>query len=76
MLMFWAFKLSFVVNILAFFWLGNFLGYSLKSLANFFLIIWSPWLVAKFTDAVKMWNHADVEKCDIQPNDIRQSDIN
>jgi hypothetical protein len=39
--MFWVFKLSFVIDILAFFWLGNFLGYSLKNLAIFFLIVWS-----------------------------------
>jgi predicted nuclease of restriction endonuclease-like RecB superfamily len=34
--MFWVFKLSFVVDIFGFFWLGNFFGYSLKKLANFF----------------------------------------
>jgi hypothetical protein len=34
--MFLIFKLSFVVNILAFFWLGNILGYSLKNLAIFY----------------------------------------
>jgi hypothetical protein len=34
--MFWAFKLSFVVNILAIFWLGDCLGYFLKNWANFF----------------------------------------
>ncbi len=34
--MFWGFKLSFVVDILAFFWLGNLLGYLLKNLAIFF----------------------------------------
>ncbi len=33
--MFWAFKLSFVVDLLNFFWLGNFLGYFLKKLAIF-----------------------------------------
>jgi len=34
--MFGVFKLSFVVDILAFFWLCNFLGYSLKKLENCF----------------------------------------
>jgi hypothetical protein len=34
--MFWVFKLSFVVDILAFFDLATFLGYSLKNLADFF----------------------------------------
>jgi len=34
--MFWVFKLSFVVDILAFFDLVTFLGYSLKNLANSF----------------------------------------
>jgi hypothetical protein len=34
--MFWAFLLSIVVDILAFFLLGNFLGYSSKNLAIFF----------------------------------------
>jgi len=33
--------LSFVVDILAFFGLGDFLGYSLKFLAIFFLVVWS-----------------------------------
>ncbi len=37
MLMFWSFKLSFVVDILAFFDLATFLGYSLINLAFFFL---------------------------------------
>jgi hypothetical protein len=34
--MFWDFKLSFVVDILTFFGLGDFLGYFLKKWANFF----------------------------------------
>jgi hypothetical protein len=33
--MFWAFKLSFVVDILAFSWLGDCLGYFLKNWAFF-----------------------------------------
>ncbi len=36
MQMFWVFKLRFVVDIFGLFWLGNFLGYSLKNLAIFF----------------------------------------
>jgi hypothetical protein len=39
--MFWVFKLSFVVDILALFGLGDFLGYSLKNSAIFFRIVWS-----------------------------------
>jgi hypothetical protein len=34
--MFWVFKLSFVVDILAFIDFWDFLGYSFKKLANFF----------------------------------------
>jgi hypothetical protein len=37
--MFLAFKLSFVVDILAFFWLGNLLGYFFKIWWIFFLIL-------------------------------------
>jgi hypothetical protein len=34
--MFWVFKLSFVVDILAFFDLATFFGYSLKNWVNYF----------------------------------------
>jgi hypothetical protein len=42
--MFWAFKLSFVVDILDFFDLATFWAILYKILANFLLIIWSPCL--------------------------------